>query len=75
MKVQFWQTNSGKSPVVEFLNECSKDVRLDFFDAVSWLQAGRSISMPLSRNLSSIHHGLHELRIKDRAGQFRFFIL
>ena len=29
--------------------------------------------MPLSRNLSSIHHGLHELRLKDRAGQIRIF--
>lgn len=29
--------------------------------------------MPLSRNLSGIHPGLHELRFKDRAGQVRFF--
>ena len=29
--------------------------------------------MPLSRNLASIHPGLHELRIKDRSGQIRFF--
>lgn len=29
--------------------------------------------MPLSRNLSGIHLGLHELRLKDRAGQVRIF--
>jgi phage-related protein len=29
--------------------------------------------MPLSRNLSSVHPGLHELRLKDRSGQVRFF--
>jgi putative component of toxin-antitoxin plasmid stabilization module len=31
------------------------------------------LSMPLSRNLSSIHPGLHELRLKDRGGQIRVF--
>lgn len=29
--------------------------------------------MPLSRNLASIHSGLHELRLKDRNGQVRVF--
>ena len=29
--------------------------------------------MPLSRNLSSVHRGLHELRLKDRNGIYRFF--
>lgn len=29
--------------------------------------------MPLSRNLSSVHPGLHELRLKDRSGQIRVF--
>lgn len=29
--------------------------------------------MPLSRNLSLIHKGLHELRLKDHTGIYRFF--
>ena len=29
--------------------------------------------MPLSRSLSLIRPGLHELRLKDRAGLYRFF--
>ena len=29
--------------------------------------------MPLSRNLASIRQGLHELRVRDRAGQVRVF--
>ena len=29
--------------------------------------------MPVSRNLSSIYSGLHELRLKDQRGQVRFF--
>jgi phage-related protein len=37
------------------------------------LEEGQSLSMPLSRNLYSIHKGLHELRLKDRTGAYRFF--
>lgn len=35
--------------------------------------AGVCLAMPLSRNLASIHSGLHELRLKDRGGQIRVF--
>ncbi len=73
MKVKFYLKSSGRSPVEEFLSDCSSDIRSDFFDAVSLLVAGESLSMPLSRNLASVHSGLHELRLKDRAGQIRVF--
>jgi len=35
--------------------------------------AGQGLTMPLSRNLSSVYPGLHELRFKDRSGQVRVF--
>lgn len=54
-----------------FLRECSKAIQAEFLDAVSLLEQGKVLSMPLSRNLSSIYHGLHELRFKDRGGQVR----
>lgn len=73
MRVKFYLTGSGRSPVEEFLRELSKDLQADFFDAVSKLSAGETLSMPLSRNLSNISGGLHELRLKDRSGQARFF--
>lgn len=73
MKVNFYLQASGRSPVEEFLQDCSQEIRADFFDAVSLLSAGQSLAMPLSRNLSQIGFGLHELRLKDRQGQFRFF--
>ncbi|MBI4827762.1 MAG: type II toxin-antitoxin system RelE/ParE family toxin [Nitrospinae bacterium] len=37
------------------------------------LERGVNLAMPASRNLSSIAHGLHELRFGDRAGQVRIF--
>jgi phage-related protein len=73
VKIRFYKTTSNRSPVEEFLQECSEEVRGEFFDAYSLLEQGKSLSMPLSRNLSDIHRGLHELRFKDRGGQIRFF--
>ena len=73
MKVKFYLTTSGRSPIEEFLQEISAEARGEVFDAIALLASGQSLSMPLSRNLSSIRPGLHELRIKDRAGQVRVF--
>jgi len=73
MKVKFYLTGSGRSPVEEFLHECSADLRSDFFDSISLLNEGKTLQMPHSRNLSSIHAGLHELRLKDKSGQVRIF--
>lgn len=29
--------------------------------------------MPVSRPMPSVYHGVHELRLKDRSGQYRIF--
>ena len=68
MKVKFYLSNSGRSPIEEFLNDLSQELKSEFFDAVILLEQGQNLSMPISRNLSSIAKGLHELRIKDRTG-------
>ena len=73
VKVKFYLTGSGRSPVEDFLEECSEGLRGDFLDAVSLLSKGESLAMPLSRNLSSVYRGLHELRLKDKNGQVRVF--
>lgn len=73
MKIKFYLLGSGRSPVEEFLKEQSEEMRNDFTDAINLLASGKVLSMPLSRNLASIHSGLHELRFKDRSGQVRVF--
>lgn len=73
MKVRFYLSASGRSPVEEFIADASLDIRQKFLDAVNLLAQGKTLAMPLSRNLSSIHPGLHELRLKDRTGQMRVF--
>ena len=72
-KLKFFLMGSGRSPVKEFLQNQSEEMRSDFVDALSLLAGGTLLSLPLSRNLSSIHPGMHELRLKDRSGPVRIF--
>ena len=37
------------------------------------LAAGENIGLPLSRPMPIVDHGCHEIRIKDRSGQYRIF--
>lgn len=74
MTAKYYLTLSGRSPVEEFLRDLSADLKSHYFDALLLIEEGRNLSMPLSRNLSSIHKGLHELRLKDRNGAYRFFL-
>ena len=48
-----------------------EEVRGDLADALARLDAGLSLSMPLSRPMPTIGSGVHELRLKDRSGQYR----
>ena len=50
-----------------------KDLRIDVYSLFDELMAGKILSMPISRPLSSIHKGLHELRLSGHAGEFRVF--
>ncbi len=53
------------------LKEFPEEVRGDLADALSRLDAGLSLSMPLSRPMPSIAPGAHELRFRDRSGIYR----
>jgi phage-related protein len=71
MKVKYYLTSSGRNPVEEFILALPEETRLEIADAIALLESGQRIDMPLSRNLSSIRPGLHELRFRDKAGQVR----
>ncbi len=73
MNVKFYLLSSSRSPIELFLLSCSAELKSDFFDAITLLANGHKLFMPHNRNLSNIHPGLNELRLKDRTGQFRFF--
>jgi len=71
VKIKFYLKSSGRSPVEEFLRELPETTRLEVFDAIAQLEAGKNLEMPLSKNLSGLRSGLHELRFRDKAGQVR----
>lgn len=73
MRVKHYHTASGRDVITAFLMTCAQEIRDDYFDAIALLEAGKVLEMPVSRNLSIIFPGLHELRLKDASGQFRFF--
>jgi phage-related protein len=71
MEIKYYQTPGGRSPVEEFLLALPEETRLEIADAMVLLESGQRLEMPLSRSLSGIRPGLHELRVRDRAGQVR----
>jgi phage-related protein len=71
VKIRYYLSSSGRSPVEEFILSLPESTQLEIFDALSLLDSGKVLEMPLSRNLSSIRPGLHELRFRDKAGQVR----
>lgn len=73
MKIRYYQTATGHSPIEDFLSTLSIEVKEDYFDAEDRLAQGENLTMPLSKPLSNIHKNLHELRFKDAAGIYRFF--
>jgi phage-related protein len=58
---------------VKELSSLSAEVRFDLADAIERLEAGQRLSMPLSRPMPSVAQGVHELRLRDRAGIYRVF--
>ena len=73
MKVLYYRSSSGRSPVEEFIRELPSGLQEEFVEAVSMLEDGEKLEMPLSRNLAGIHPGLHELRLRDASGAYRVF--
>ena len=52
-----------------------EDVRLELGKAIFDLQKGDVLTMPVSRSMPSIAPGAAELRIRDRSGIYRAFLL
>jgi phage-related protein len=64
--------------VIRLLRQCRREIadlperiRGDLADALARLDAGLPLSMPLSRPMPSIGRSAHELRLRDRHGEWR----
>lgn len=63
---------------VVVLAQCAKEIdgfpeeiKGDILDCTAKLRNGLRLSMPVSRPMTSLGTGIHELRLKDRSGQYR----
>lgn len=72
MNIKFYITKSGRKVVEEFVSSLPDSVKYEFFEALSQLERGLLLRMPLSKPLFQIAKGLHELRIRDKEGNYRF---
>lgn len=57
------------------LREFPEDVRRAFGKAIYDLQAGGTLTMPLSRPMPTISAGAAELRVRDSSGIYRAFYI
>jgi phage-related protein len=71
LRVRFYLTPKGRSPVWGFITSLPEPVRLEVVDALNLLDAGKVFGLPFGRSLAEIAPGLHELRFRDRAGPVR----
>jgi len=73
MKILYYSTALGNSPVKKFVEGLSQSLQEDFFLALDRLGQGERLGMPLSKPLFNIALGLHELRFKERRSIYRVF--
>ncbi len=55
------------------LKNAPKDLIQDIYSLFDELSQGKLLGMPISKSLSSIVRGLHELRLSGKTGEFRVF--
>lgn len=59
--------------VIREIEHLDFSIRRRLTELFAILAEGESVGMPLSRPMPSVENGAHELRIKDRSGNYRVF--
>ena len=59
--------------VIKELNKVELPLKAKIAELLDLLAAGESLGLPVSRPMPNVSTGVHELRIKDRSGQYRVF--
>jgi phage-related protein len=55
------------------LEKLDFSLRKQLAELFALLAEGENLGMPVSRHMPVVEHGVHELRVKDRSGQYRVF--
>ena len=67
------KTISFHIKVLKDIEEVDFSLRKQVLELLAQLGDGVKLGMPISRPMPIVFHGVHELRIKDRSGQYRVF--
>jgi len=59
--------------VLKDIEKADFSIKKQIFELLAQLGNGESLGMPISRPMPNVASGAHELRIRDRTGQFRVF--
>jgi phage-related protein len=59
--------------VVRDLKDLGSSAAEELSDCLALLAEGDSLALPVSRPMPSVGSGVHELRIRDRTGNYRVF--
>ena len=71
MKVRYYTTASGRSPVKKFIDELPDGAAADFALAIDRLASGELLEMPLSKPLFDLAKSLYELRLRGQGNIYR----
>lgn len=67
------KTISFHIKVLKEIENVDFSIRYQILELLGQLGSGVKLGMPVSRPMPSVFHGVHELRIRDRSGQYRVF--
>jgi len=59
--------------VLKELKDLGTAAAEELADLLALLSAGETIGLPASRPMPSVAQGVHELRVRDRSGNYRIF--
>jgi phage-related protein len=67
------KTISFHIAVLKDIENLDFSIRKQILELLAQLSDGVKLGMPASRPMPSVYLGVHELRVKDRIGQYRIF--
>lgn len=59
--------------VLDFIEDCTENFKVDLGFNLALLQRGHKLSMPISRAMPAVCPGVEELRLRDKSGIYRIF--
>lgn len=59
--------------IIKEIENLDFSMKKQIAELLALLSEGENLGLPISRPMPTVEHGAHELRLKDRTGQYRVF--